>query len=151
MSFVKRASPSTAARSSRLPAVHRRHGPPAQPSQRARQLSRQLPQAERVAGRKAAWRFLVGYLRVLQGRRSADAPCCIAPELRDLLGGEPLRATPGQRKARPAIRRLGVTAEGPGRARAVAIVQDAGGPPYTLLLYLELHGSRWLVTRIGDA
>jgi hypothetical protein len=44
-----------------------------------------------------------------------------------------------------------VTAEGPGRARAVAIVQDAGGPPYTLLLYLELHGSRWLVTRIGDA
>jgi hypothetical protein len=48
------------------------------------------------------------------------------------------------------IRGLDVTLQGPGSVRAIAILQD-DGPPYPLLLYLELRGSGWFVTRIGDA
>jgi hypothetical protein len=39
----------------------------------------------------------------------------------------------------------------PGGARAAATLKDRGGPPYPLRLYLERRGTRWVVTRIGDA
>jgi len=35
--------------------------------------------------------------------------------------------------------------------RAVAILQDAGGPPYRLAFCLERRGPRWPVTRLLDA
>ena len=41
--------------------------------------------------------------------------------------------------------------QGPDSVRAIATLQAVGGPPYPLLLYLERRGTRWLVTRIGDA
>lgn len=46
---------------------------------------------------------------------------------------------------------LRVALPSPGSARAVATLKDRGGPPYPLRLYLERRGTRWVVTRIGDA
>jgi hypothetical protein len=103
-----------------------------------------------AAARTAGRRFLLDYLRLIRGRGSASAARHAAPQLRRELRRHPARPTPAQRTRPPRIRRLDVTLASPGRGRAIAIIQD-GGPPYRLLLYLERRGSRWLVTRIGDA
>jgi hypothetical protein len=126
--------------------------PPADPSPPPRSSTRppallDPPAAARTAGR----RFLVDYLRLVRGRGSTRTVRYTAPELRRDLHRHPARATPAQQTRPSTIRGLDVTLQGPGSARAIAILQDAGGPPYPLLLYLERPGTRWLVTRIGDA
>ena len=87
----------------------------------------------------AARRVLADYLRLIRGRRSARTLSDAAPELRRVL------------RQPTTIRAVEVTPRGQGSVRATATLQDAGGPQYTLLLYLERRGAYWLVTRIGDA
>jgi len=103
-----------------------------------------------AAARTASRRFLIDYLHLVRGRGSARTVRHAAPELRRDLRRHSARATPTQQTRPSTIRALDVTLQGKGSARAIAILQD-GGPPYPLLLYLELRGSGWLVTRIGDA
>ena len=104
-----------------------------------------------TTGRTAARRFLADYVRLTRGRQSTRKLSDAAPELRRNLRGHPPRATPAQRVRPATIRAVDLTLQGEGSARAIATLQDTGGPPYPLLLYLERHGDRWLVTRIGDA
>jgi hypothetical protein len=98
----------------------------------------------------AARRFLADYLRLIRGRRSTRTLSDAAPELRRDLRRHPARPTPTQQVRPTTIRAVEVTPRGQGSVRATATLQDAGGPQYTLLLYLERRGARWLVTRIGD-
>jgi hypothetical protein len=126
--------------------------PPADPAPPLRSSTRPPPVLDSpAAARTAGRRFLIDYLRPVRGRGSAPTVRHAAPELRRELRRHPARATPAQQTRPSAIRGLDVTLQGPGSARAIVILQDAGGPPYPLLLYLELRGSGWLVTRIGDA
>jgi hypothetical protein len=104
-----------------------------------------------AAARTAARRFLADYLRLIRGRPSRRALSDAAPELRRGLRRHPARATPTHQPRPATIRAVHPTPHGKGSARAIATLQDAGGPRYPLLLYLERRGSRWLVTRIGDA
>ena len=103
------------------------------------------------AARTAARRFLADYLRLIRGRHSTRTLSAAAPELRRDLRRHPARPTPTQQVRPATIRAVEVTLQGPDSVRAIATLQAAGGPPYPLLLYLERRGTRWLVTRIGDA
>jgi hypothetical protein len=104
-----------------------------------------------AAARTAARRFLADYLGHIRGHRSTRALSEAAPELRRELRRRPPRATPTQQVRPTSIRAVIVSPLGQGSVRATATLQDAGGPPYSLLLYVERRGARWLVTRIGDA
>ena len=104
-----------------------------------------------AAARKTARRFLAVYLQLIRGRQSTRTLSDAAPELRRDLRRHPPRPTPTQPERPATIRAVDVTPQGAGSVRAIATLQDAGGPRYSLLLYLERRGARWLVTRIGDA
>ena len=138
------------------------HGPTAtQPPARDSPASPSVPASKRpatragspgpAAARTAARRFLSDYLRLIRGRQSTRTLSDAAPELRRDLRRYPARPTPTQQLRPATIRAVDVKLQVPGSVRAVATLQDAGGPPYPLLLYLERRGARWLVTRIGDA
>jgi hypothetical protein len=94
---------------------------------------------------------LSGYLALVEGRGSLGELRHAAPTLVRELAADAPRATPAQQRYRSRVRKLGLGSVGAPSARAVAILQSRGGPPYPLVLYLERRGTRWLVTRIGDA
>jgi hypothetical protein len=128
--------------------------PPAHPSPPSNALTRPpnaLVRSEDAAARIAARRFLADYLRLVRGRGSVRALRHTASALRRELRRHPARATPALQLRPSTIRGVDLTPQGAGSVRAIAILQEAGGPPYPLLLYLERRGSGWLVTRIGDA
>ena len=138
------------------------HGPTAtQPPASDSPASSSVPASKRPAiragsprpatARTAARRFLADYLRLIRGRQSTRTLSDAAPELRRDLRRHPARPTPTQQVRPATIRAVEVTLQGPDSVRAIATLQAAGGPPYPLLLYLERRGTRWLVTRIGDA
>ena len=104
-----------------------------------------------ASARTAARRFLADYLQLIRGRQSTRTLSDAAPELRRDLRRHRARPTPTQQVRPATIRAVDVTLQGPDSVRAIATLQAAGGPPYPLLLYLERRGTRWLVTRIGDA
>ena len=111
--------------------------------------TRRLAQA--ASARAAARRFLADYLQLIRGREFPRTLNDAAPELRRDLRRHPARPTPTQQVRPATIRAVDVMLQGPDSVRAIATLQAAGGPPYPLLLYLERRGTRWLVTRIGDA
>ena len=103
------------------------------------------------AVRAAARGFLSGYLALLEGRGSLRELHHAAPTMVQELAADAPRATPAQQKHRSRMRKLAVGSRGATSARADAILQSRGGPPYPLVLYLERRVARWVVTRIGDA
>jgi hypothetical protein len=104
-----------------------------------------------ASARTAARRFLADYLQLIRGRELPRTLSAAAPELRRDLRRQRARPTPTQQVRPATIRAVGVMLLGADSVRAIATLQAAGGPPYRLLLYLERRGTRWLVTRIGDA
>jgi hypothetical protein len=104
-----------------------------------------------AASRSSAREFLTGYLALLHGRGSIQALVHVAPALRRELRRTRPRVTPTQQQTRSEILQLSAALRSPGSVRALATVRARGGPPYPLQLYLERRGSRWVVTRIGDA
>jgi hypothetical protein len=107
--------------------------------------------ADLLAAREAAQRFLAGYLRLTHGGGTVDGLAAAAPQLRQSLRRRPPRVTPAKQGGRTAILALTVEGQSPGSVRVRATVRDGDGPMYGLLLYLEWRGRRWLATRIGDA
>jgi hypothetical protein len=107
---------------------------------------------QRAAIQTRARHFLNGYLALLHGRGSIRALRHVAARglLRELRRKRP-RVTPTQQRTRTRTVDLRAALASPGSARAVATLKDRGGPPYPLQLYLERRGTRWVVTRIGDA
>jgi hypothetical protein len=99
-----------------------------------------------------AHRFLTGYLALPHGRGSIRALRHVAVRglLRELRRNRP-RVTPMQQRTRTRTVHLHTALPSPGSARAGATLKDRGGPPYLLQLYLERHGTRGVVTHIGDA
>jgi hypothetical protein len=107
--------------------------------------------SDAAASRAAAREFLGGYLALLHGAGSLGSVAHGAPELlRELRRNRP-RVTPARQQTAARVLHLTVAARSPGSARAVATLKHPGGPIFQLLLYLERRGSRWLVTRMGDA
>jgi hypothetical protein len=126
-----------------------------QPHQLSPAPSRPLPATASpapAAVRARAREFLIGYLAQLHGRGSAAALRHLAARglARELRRNRP-RVTPTQERTRSRIVELRAALRSPGSVRAVATVNEGGGPPFALQLYLERRGSRWVVTRIGDA
>jgi hypothetical protein len=134
------------ARTTRSPAASRPHW---RVSVQATRTPQSIARPELAAARAGARIFLSAYLARLRGRGSVRAITHAAPELLRELTRHPVRVTPAQDRMRPRVLRLSVARAG-GSVRAVAILQDSGGPPYPLLLYLERRASVWTVTRLGD-
>jgi hypothetical protein len=105
-----------------------------------------------VAIQTRAREFWTGYLALLHGRGSIRALRHVAARglLRELRRNRP-RVTPMQQRSRTRTVDLRTAPRSPGSARAVATLKDRGDPPYPLQVYLERRGTRWVVTRIGDA
>jgi hypothetical protein len=123
-------------------ATHRpRSHRPAQPS---------LDPSQLAAARSVARRFALQYATYVGGRTTARMIADAAPGLIRELHRHPPRITPTHQQRQPSLRRLNAEPD-PGTVRAVATLQDAGGPPYRLAFYLERRGRRWLVTRLLDA
>jgi hypothetical protein len=109
-----------------------------------------LDRSALVAAHQTARRFAAQYARYVGGRVRTREIADAAPELIRELGRHPPRITPAQQHHGPMLR--GVSAEPAAvTVRAVAILQDAGGPPYRLAFCLERRGPRWPVTRLLDA
>jgi hypothetical protein len=105
--------------------------------------------AEVRAAKRAARRFLAGYLPYTYGHGDANRLLAISDEMRDRLQTERPRVPAGERRRRPRV--LLVQAEGVGavRARLVALVDD-GARRYTVPLELEHQRSGWTVTEVGS-
>jgi hypothetical protein len=128
---------------------------PTPPHQRSPAPSRPLPATASpvpAAVRARAHELLIGYLAQLHGRGSVAALRHLAAGglARELRRNRP-RVTPTQERTRSGIVELRAALRSPGSVRAVATVNEGGGPPFALQLYLERRGARWVVTRIGDA
>jgi hypothetical protein len=122
----------------------------ATPHPRPRQRPRpSIDSSELAAVRSVARRFASQYAAYVGGRATARGIADAAPELIRELGRHPRRATPTQQHDGPSLRRL-IAEPAAGTVRAVAVLQDASGPPYRLRFYLERRGPRWLVTRLSD-
>jgi hypothetical protein len=109
-----------------------------------------IERSEFADARASARAFLATYLAYLHRRGPVHAIAHAAPELLRALARHSVRLTPAQQQARPRQRALSVAVQAGGSVRAVATLQDPGGPPYPLLLYLEWRGTVWTVTRLGD-
>ena len=124
--------------------------PRLQPVVQATRTPQSIGRSELAAARASARVFLTGYLAHLHGRGPVRAVGHAAPELLRELARQPVRVTPAQEHTRPHVNSLNVAAQTGAIVRAVATLQDPGGPPYPLLLYLERRASGWTVTRLGD-
>ena len=105
---------------------------------------------ELATARSTARQFVTTYLACQRRRCSIRSIAHASPALRRTLARQPVRVTPAQAHARPRLRAVAVTAQAGGTVRAIATLQDLGGPPYPLLLYLERRAQTWTVTRLGD-
>ena len=102
-----------------------------------------------VAARSVARTFALQYAAYVGGRATARVIADAAPELIRELDRDPPRITPTHQQFRPSLRRINAEPVA-GTVRAVAVLQDASGPPYPLAFYLERRGRRWVVTRLLD-
>lgn len=100
---------------------------------------------------RAARRFLAGYLPLIYAQPGASPEDLdsAAPALIAELAAQPGRVPPGQAALEPDLERLSVVRDGPGRALAVAQINDGPAPSYSLSFYLQETDDAWLVTRIG--
>ena len=100
--------------------------------------------------RAAAQRFLGPYVRFLYGRaRPAAIPNATTAVARELRRGR-ARPTPAQTQRHARIAGLTVTVQTPGTAIAAATITDGGPAPYRIVIGLERHGGRWVVSDLGN-
>jgi hypothetical protein len=105
--------------------------------------------AEVRAAKRAARRFLEGYLPYTYGQGSANRILAADEELRDRLQEERPRVPAGERRRTPRVLLVQAEGAGPVRARLVALVDD-GARRYTVPLELEQQRSGWIVTTAGS-
>ncbi len=100
------------------------------------------------AAKRAARRFLPGYLAYTYGRgRAADLEGA-SRELRRRLAAAPPRVPPAQRRRRPRLQLVQAQSVGRQAATVIAVVDDGAGT-YTVPLELDVHRAAWLVTNVG--
>jgi hypothetical protein len=143
-------SPERASRAERPARSRTVHHPRPHPIVSATPTPTSIEAPELAAGRASARAFVTAYLAYLRRRGSVRAIPHAAPKLRHVLARRPVRVTPAQLQAGPRLQALSFAVQAGGSLRAVATLQDPGGPPYPLLLYLERRRTAWTVTRLGD-
>lgn len=97
-----------------------------------------------MGAKRAALRFLAGYLPFLYGRGSARSIDAVTPGLRRQLG--PMRGlvTPVERRRHPRVISLTAVGQAPAGALATALVADAGVTTYALRITLRAGPNGWL-------
>ncbi len=111
--------------------------------------ARYVPTQAEVAGvKRAARRFLTGYLPYTYGRSRATRIRSIDLALREELARQPPRVPPTVARLRPRVGAVQTEAVGGERASALAFVRD-GRRRYTVTLGLERVEGEWLVTDVA--
>jgi hypothetical protein len=105
--------------------------------------------ADVTEAKRAARRFLAGYLPYSYGRRSPRRIARATPQLRAELTSERPRAPGGERHRRPRIVLLQTEGAGRERAGILALVSD-GKRRYTVPLELARSRAGWRVTDVGS-
>ena len=105
--------------------------------------------ADVAATKRAARRFLAGYLAYTYGRRSARRIASASAQLRRRLAAHPPRVPPGERRRRPRVVLVQSNAVGRVRAELAAVVRD-GARRYTVPLELTRGRAGWKVTAVGS-
>jgi hypothetical protein len=143
-------SPATPARPSPEPGTPLTVTPTTVPSEEGQPSAAvRAPRADVEGVKRAARRFLAGYLPYTYGRQSARRIRAATSRLRRRLAARPPRVPARVGHRRPRV--LLVQAEGAGRARAAitALISD-GARRYSVELELARGRSGWQVTDVGD-
>jgi hypothetical protein len=104
----------------------------------------QATRTDVAAAKRAAGRFLAGYLPYTYGRRDPRSIAAAAPQLVRRLESQRPRVPAGERRRRPRVVLVQADAAGPVIARATALVSD-GARRYTVPLRLARQRSGWKV------
>src|SRR5205814_556419 len=107
-----------------------------------------LPQRARALLRRAARGFLAGYLPYTYGQAPAERIRNAAPALRRALERAPLVVPAPVRRLHPRLVSLTLEADGPARALATALVDDAAQPPYPVFARLRRGPAGWRVVGV---
>lgn len=105
---------------------------------------------ELVRARRAARRFLRGYLAWLYARGRVREVQAITPRLRATLARARARKTPAQRRRRPRVVALDVIGQSRGAVIATARVADGGTAPYSLSFNLTRRHGDWIVSDLAS-
>lgn len=105
--------------------------------------------ADVAQAKRAARRFLAGYLPYTYGQRAAQEIEDVDPHLRRRLARDRPRVPPRERRRRPRLELLHADGAGRDRARMVALVSD-GRRRYTVDLELARTSSGWRVAAVGS-
>jgi hypothetical protein len=137
------------------PSPHRPHRsvpPPVGPARTRRPPaapgSRPISPGGLVAARRAAGRFLAGYLPFLYGRASARSIDGVTPDLRQQLIRMRGLVTPVERQRDPRAFSLTAVGQAPAAVLATALVADGGVTAYALRITLRSSRSGWLVSGV---
>jgi hypothetical protein len=98
--------------------------------------------------RRAAARFLVGYLPFLYGRGSARSVEDVTPGLRLQLTRMQAVITPVERRRHPRVFSLSAAGQPHGTVLATAFIDDGGVATYALEITLRGWRGGWLVTGV---
>jgi hypothetical protein len=98
--------------------------------------------------RRAAVRFLAGYLPFLYGRGSARSIDAVASALRRQLMGEGARVTPAECLRRPRVISLTVVGQAPRVVVVGALVEDGGVAGYALRITLREGPVGWVASAV---
>lgn len=105
--------------------------------------------AELADARRAASRFLDGYLGFLYGRASASRVTDVTPAVRRELVRNTPRIPPAQRDRTPRVVDLDLVGQAPGAVIVTASVDDGDVSVYPVVFTLDLRGGRWRVSRLA--
>jgi hypothetical protein len=110
--------------------------------------SRRGTAADDRGAKRAARRFLAGYLAYSYGRRDAHTLPATTPALRRRLAEQPPRVRRRDRRRRARIELLQTEAIAAQHVSLLALVNDRARR-YCVQLALEPRAERWLVTNVG--
>jgi hypothetical protein len=131
---------------------HRRVVLPAVPTRTRRpptaRAARRISPGGLEAARRAAARFLAGYLPFLYGRGSARSIDAVTPGLRAQLTGVRSLVTPAERQRHPGVVSLTTVGRAPAAVLATALVADGGVTTYALRIMLRGGPGGWLVSSV---
>jgi hypothetical protein len=136
--------------------AHKRHPTPPPPvASRSPQNSphRPGPPVSNVAmgeARRAAERFLAGYLPFAYGRGSALAVRGITQTLRRQLLSQRAQPTPVERRRRPRVVSVQTIGTTPTFVVATAVIDDGGVATYRLRFTLSRSAGRWAVGSVEE-
>jgi hypothetical protein len=104
--------------------------------------------AQVARARRAARRFLAGFLRFAYGRGAAASVRAVTPVLGRELTRHRARVTPVEQRRRPRVVWLIALGQASGTVVAAALIGDGGITFYAVRLTLRQRGAGWLVSRV---